>query len=596
MSYADYLLDQEEELRTSPTRQTDRVSVDLAALTVSQIKKWIRTPRNHRKKKKFIDGDHWQNGAGWVGPLPPLKDAAERRDALTRIRKAFTSQNACKEVTDRHVDAVAGNDPLWSFSSEEETKDEGEPKDLNTLMSEWWKDHKMHNLLQDALYMAKWANRAFLRRVVPPSRVAEVLIDPLTGEIFTEEALEELDPDFIETLEEGQVILDVSFEEAVDMIHVELIDSTRGAVVQDTETLRFYGFYIYKLATIEYAEVSYVDEEGLTHLRILRGGAMVSDVALDLGGHLFHFEVSLTGLITEQVMDLQRMLNKAYTMASINMDWSGFTERIFLNAQWPYTLESDGKGGTKKVLKDYQTGPSTTNWVPGITVTDPATGKKTMTTPEVKWRQPSDPVTFDKAKQMAYRGILQETRQLHALITGEATTTGESRKQALVEFNKSVEPTKTEADLMGRWLLDGQVRFARAISDDGPEGMNLQFQTMVEVGPLDANEVRLWNDVREKGGLTLKSFLTKLGVEDVDAESQALVNDPVYLASLKAERVEMFIKLVNSGVDPKSAATFANFEDSEAMLLSKNFIRVTASDTGIGGGDGGGGTGEKNEE
>lgn len=572
MNSYNYDVEQENEiLKERSRRRTERITVDLDKLSVSEIKRWIRTPIDYQKKKLFIEGDHWQGGTGWVGPLPPRDQPTERIDALERIRKAFTSQNACLEVVERHVDAVSGNDPLWSYSGEEE---------LNAILMQWWKSFKLHGLLQKTLEMAKWADRAFLRRVVPPDRVQDVLIDTITGTVYTERDLDSMDVQDVENLEPAQVILSVPFEEAVKMIHIELIEPTHGTVVQDSETLQLFGCYVYKVGRTEQAEVSYVDQEGLTHLLIVKGNAVVSDVALDMGGYLLHHEVELTSLITEQVMQLQKMLNKAYTMGSTNMDWGGFTERVFLNAQWPYKIETDENGQKRRIPIDYQTGPATTNWVVGVTMEDPTTGRKTLTQPEVKWRQPSDPTVFDKAKMMAYRGILQEVRQLHALITGEATTTGESRKQALVEFNKSLEPTKTEADNAGEWIIDGQVRFANAISSEAiVVESTLMFQTIIEVGPIDANEVRLWDEVRQKGGVTLKTFLSKMGVEDVEAEMHAVQEDPVYQANLMSARLDQLRKVMDLNFDILTAARLLKFTDEEIEILqSANVLQDTDID------------------
>lgn len=563
MSIQDFNVDLEEDMLPHSSTTT-RISVDLDAISVSKIKGWIQTPPDFRKRKKFVDGDHWQGGEGWVGPLPPRDQPDERRDALDRIRKAFTSQNACREVVERHADAVAGNDPLWTYSANEEDVDV-----LNLILQTWWRDHKLHKLIHKTLTLAKWSERAFLRRVIPPSRVEDVLVDPLTDEVFTIDDIDNLSNDRAAELEPAQVVLKVPFIEAINMIHVELVEPNKGAIVRDSETLRDYGCYIYKVGNIDHAEVSYVDDDGFTHLLIISGSQIKSDVSFDLGGQLLHHEVSLGSLVTVQVMQLQRMLNKAYTMASTNMDWSGFTERVFLNAQWPYRIDTDAQGKKTRVPIDFQTGAATTNWVVGVTMEDPTTGKKTLTQPEIKWRQPSDPTVFDYAKMMAYRGILQECRQLHALITGEATTTGESRKQALVEFNKSLEPTKTEADILGQWLIDGQVRFASVVSTQSivPSGADLKFQTIIEVGGIDANEVRLWSEVRDKGGVTHKSFLSKLGVEDVDAEVRAVEEDPVYKAERMASRLEQLKKVLDLNIDIVTAMKLLNFTEEEISIL-----------------------------
>jgi hypothetical protein len=63
----------------------------------------------------FYQGDHWQNGAGWVGPRPMAGEEGEA-EILSMIQLGFVSRNVIKEIVDRHARGVVGFEPAWRFT------------------------------------------------------------------------------------------------------------------------------------------------------------------------------------------------------------------------------------------------------------------------------------------------------------------------------------------------------------------------------------------------------------------------------------------------------------------------------------------------
>jgi len=85
-------------------------------LTLDKVMQFIRerVPLDYDVNRRYYNGDHWQNGAGWSGPMPSKLDPTYAI-VLSQVRKAFRSTNKIKEVVRRHTLAVVGKEPAWYF-------------------------------------------------------------------------------------------------------------------------------------------------------------------------------------------------------------------------------------------------------------------------------------------------------------------------------------------------------------------------------------------------------------------------------------------------------------------------------------------------
>jgi hypothetical protein len=180
------------------------------------------------------------------------------------------------------------------------------------------------------------------------------------------------------------------------------------------------------------------------------------------------------------------LLNLAKTMLARNVVLGGFLERIILNAQLPGEYVEDAT--TKKktfVPSPLKTGAGTTNVLAGLPVSD-ATGRVTgYATPTIIYRDPVPVTTFNDTALAAYRGMLEEVHQLHAAIAGDATASGESRRQARADFEASLGATIAEVEAAGRWLLETALALAAAFSNQAGrfDALRATFTCRVDSGP-----------------------------------------------------------------------------------------------------------------
>lgn len=593
------------------------VAIDPAALTLDQVKKWIpeaiKTPEpmgaidleeDDRKARsarhepdytvnmRLFDGDHWLNGRGWVGPVPSKRDDDElRREAKRRIKTAFCSQNAVKEVTERHMTGVVGRPARLAMvpretpeSRREERDDEDDGEDVTdertpderaadedtAHVREWWNGRRYQTVIEDLCKTVLLGGAAGLRVWVPQGRLdavddaGNVLADGYDAEQLA-----------------GFAPPDVDFEEALDIMHLEVCPPGSCGEHYDPHTGRTYSVYLYEDADgSEEAEVSYVDRDGLTYIVTVGTDGVEEGTGIDLGGRTTLCYVTREMLVTLQVRQQQYLLNKALTMLSVNMDWSMFLERIFLNAQEPTeeVPDPDNPGKTKLVPAPYKPGTYTATFMAGV-VTEDDKGKETVASPSVFVKEPSSGEVFEGARMTAYRSLLHESRQLHALIAGDASPTGEARIQAAADFVVSLLLTKGLMDHAGTHAVEVSHRMARHFAggaateaDDGEGTSNLRasFATTLDPGPMSAEQMRLVIERVRAMLLSRETGLGLLGIEDIEDELRRIEEET------KVQRTTEMAKLagvlVNEvGLDHAAALRVAGWSE-EAV---KELIEVT---------------------
>jgi hypothetical protein len=496
-----------------------------------------------KQAELFYKGDHWQDTAGWVGPIVPKNDK-NYSTVEQDIKRAFASKNAVREIINRHTGGVIGREPMWRLvprrpiaPDEEPTEEENNLiAEAETLLTQWWQDKKVHTLLKDSLPTLLTTGRRVYRLFIPRGR-----------------------------LQEDGTLPSMDISEALRLIFLDTPDIDKAAVGVNRDYMEEIGVYSYtekptvgsgqKTSTgKQWVEITYRDDEGNTVLRQAQQQQTVrrqtgnsntpapttdqppandpvdpEAVTIPMGGHLWMFEITRQAIATEQVLQNQKLLNMALTMLGRNTVQGGFLERIILNGQPPQTTELDPVTGTTKTTPlPFQTGAGTTNFISGIVAIDPATGKPVIGNPSVVYRDPVTIETFVGAREEAYRVILEETHQLHALISGDAVASGESRIQARSDFLDDLDLTAPQINNLLTWLLEAVLYLASYIGGTG--GRYESLRAMVEVrpstGPLSADEQRIVLERYEKGTLSRENAMSLLGTDDVDGE----------LSKMKAER------------------------------------------------------------
>jgi hypothetical protein len=130
---------------------------------------------------------------------------------------------------------------------------------------------------------------------------------------------------------------------------------------------------------------------------------------------------------------------------------------------------------------------------------------------------------------------------MHVLISSDATSSGESRKQAAAEFLKSLNNTKAQIEAAGRWMLETALAMAAQFAGTPGKFAELRavFQCRLDTGPVSADEQRLAIELKDAEIIDVETAMMRVNVDDVQLEQAKI-------AKRKAENA----KLAPPGVDP----------------------------------------------
>ena len=470
-------------------------------LSVEAAKKRLpSTPDSVKTAVLFRDGDHWQGGAAWTGPAPASNDKGAT-EVMTRIQREFVSSNVIAEVIERHANGAIGREPQWGYAVRQPMVEGDEPTtqeqalidEAEAAMTSWWDQRNIIGVLQESIATAVVYGRAVLRLFVPPALV-----------------------------EGGVIQRQPTLADALNLIWLDGLVPDQAGVSRDKATMQACGVYVYTNDDKkEVAEVTFLD--GLdTVVRTLEGEAVTGETRLPLMGHLLMIEITCKPLIGLPMQQMQKALNMTLTMLQHNIVISGFMERVLANAQMPYDEVDDpaNPGEKKRVYRPYDIGPGKTTNLVGIAIRDEQQAITGYTSPSMQWKEPSPVDTFVQTDAALYRRMLNECKQLHALLSGDAVASGESRKQALLDFAMSLGPTATAIKQLVRWVLEAALALAAHFAGRGQafDSLRADITPRLWLGSLSSEERNFLLAAYEKGAISHDLFLSLIEVEDVDAE------------------------------------------------------------------------------
>lgn len=517
--------------------------------------------KDHEVVRKFYEGDHWQEGNGWIGPKPKMTDEGYA-DVMAEITRAFTSRNTIYEVVRRHASGIMGREPRWELTprrmmaqDEEPTKEEKRLIDeAEAFLTEWWDKRNVAEKMEDYVATALWANAATARLYVPQG----LLTDATLGDGRRTKAIRA-----------------ASMEEALDLVHLMHPDPQQSAVYTDPDTMRQLGIYLWKDENDEdHMELAWVDPLGMTILQVDEGY-----FPLNYGGRIPMYMMQHPGLINDAVLQNQRALNLALSITPRNVVTGGFLERVLLNAQMPGDWEYDEAGNRIKFIPEpYITGSGTTNFVRGIDYTD-EDGKTHITNPSVNWRDPIDVKPAIEAKDAHYLNILDEVEQAHILTTSSQFQSGKSKEQARAGFMASINTTRKRADACGRWTLETALAMAEQFS--GQPGLYTSklravFNSRPDYGPLAADERREYTEAMEKGVMSRERVMYLSGIDDVDAEIAKINTEKLSTMEMVKKLLEVIGSANTAGVGAEAAVKMLGLDEETAALVMKGVEQMEA--------------------
>jgi len=556
--------------------------------------------------RRFLAGDHWQDGEGWVGPKPSNTQAgADNTLALALIKERFVSRNMIEDITTRHTDGVVGREPAWGFTPARPLANDDEPSEdeqkhidaIEAALTAWWDKRQLHALFQRVTTEMLLSGRAVIRLYVPAARLTDVVEKESddTGDatdatqrgpkLVTADGATESASDESDTPKTVRAVVASTLDDALDHIFVELVISDAGTVYTDTDSMEQIGIVIYYAQGAvagslgpKIVETTYLGgradvprEDRPTIIRIVTAANDEEPTELPLLGKLTHFAVVRPPLVNTSIISIQKALNLAISMLPRNVETSGFLERTLLNSQMPLSLEEDPGTGEKRWVEraSFVAGAGATNYVQGAEFTN-EDGKTQVLTPDIRYREPSPVTPTTEAIDALVAEILREAKQAHVLGTDQVQS-GVSRVQARADFEKSLGRSQAALEPAGRWLLETALTMACVFAADTggiqADAYRATFSCFTDTGPLDPQEKTTITEAVTGGLLSAEWGMQALGVEDTDAELARLNSEPGKRIELRTKKLTALKAGTDAGLSLTTSAKLAGFEDDEVTLI-----------------------------
>ncbi len=517
------------------------------------------------------DNDHWQNGDAWVGPLPGQKDSQIRTLVLEGVSRQFTPVDVIAEVLDRCANALMQKEPdivllpiePAAENSDAEKKQKDEAEQLRAQISRWWDHVKLWELARAAMKRARWSCRGALRLWIPP------------GNLETSGDTRSLPQN-------------LAFDDALFRIALDAPLPDAVVIVTDPDTLQRAAVAVFeeledgKLE--KRAELWYIDGEE-TVIRALADGDddEQEELRVSMGARLPISEMVTDLLITEPVRRQQARLNFVESLLTRVAETGGFPERYILNAQpngiWLKEPPAPGVGVLETRVFNNETwylhqtprtlGAAVTTDLRGVTLGE-TNGVKTIATPGVAWKDPTDPDFAIKSARHAKRSILEQCKQGHVALEGTAEASGTAYQQARADFEADLSGVKTPMEGMLREIIEAAIAWAESMSKEKPQILD-RYRVVVNLkvtsGPITPTERQQNNADVVAGTLGRESAMASNGVEDVQAELDRMNNQPESVIALRDKQSVLIQRYRAEGMTWVRAAKLAGVTDADEIKL-----------------------------
>jgi hypothetical protein len=510
----------------------------------------------------FYNGDHWQKGDGWIGPSPSDNNP-QAALIYEKFRHSFVSKNMIAECVDREWRAVIGRQPDWTItvrrpldkvvaqvpSPSDPTKMIDDPSgrmvdgppnadeqklidEAAALLTPWWDQRQVLKALQTAATKRVNLGRGAVRPFVPQDNLST------TGRVKTMKIEDAIMLVYVDTPEpeDACVFTESSSMKQLSIVRVkdtEVDDEDEGVTIELSALTGEKKTVVVNLTKESDGGEPAGDGATLTKADATATAAgdesqpESSDASepLDLGGRLALHVMEGRALTSDQVRQNQRLLNLALTMCGHNVVEAGFSERTITNAEMPGHMVPDAtvEGGQRFVPDPLPRGPGVSTNLAGLQYTD-ENGVTHVLDPKIYYREPAPVTTFVQTKELAVRDIYEEVHQQHALISGDATASGESRIQALADFVMNCLELKGDVDSAGQYLLEIALAYAAQLSGAAGKfaALRINFDCKIDTGKLTPAERSALQAEVAARLLSRESYMLIAGRQDPQAELAAI--------------------------------------------------------------------------
>jgi hypothetical protein len=496
-----------------------------------------KTPANyHRLKAYAVDGDHFQGGREWVGPgISNGKDKiAEQFAPDDTVGAALTN------VSSAFNEPQLGAAPLEDIGDEIPDEIRARMREAVGLLSNWWDTQRLQEHIQERQRTAAFSGYAPLRLWIP-WRYLLVVGD----NIYLRPARD--------------------IEDAMTFIHVMAPMPDEGGILVDPGTRDKCAVYIDheieydkdgRKHTYDRAELVYLDplrtrdEDADTIIRVIYSDKKRTPIVtrIKMGGRLWMSEMEVKPLLSDAVLRTQQQLNLLTTIITRLGETASFRERYIRNAKpqgyrIPYEdgssladgsfLERDEEGRLWQVIPQERTlGANTTTELVGLPQYDEKGDQKGHQMPDITVLDPVDPKPYLEAANVTRHRILRMCGQGHLGGSSNAEVSGIAYEQARAVFEKDLNARRIAEEGMLRELFTAVLTLAERIANRPgyfTDYVRVTVDQHIDAGPRSPDLVRLDLESYEAGGLSLETLMSRIGVEDVNAEMVRVAKNTSYI-------------------------------------------------------------------
>lgn len=548
------------EITTSRNGLAEPDAILFDTWTESEAREHITTPPHFDEVTAFvIERDHWQSGAGFTGPMES-PDETTAGVLETGVQKNFTSENVLGEVTSRRTDGPLAREPerqsILLVDREPSEQDEALMEERDTVLDAWWKDRKLTDMLRTHGEGLTIYGRHYLRLRLPRG-------------LLRDDGSLKKPPQTI--------------EDALNLLYVEALSPDEAALYTDPDTMADVGIVSseYRAAdgtTQRVTETTYLDAEGRTELRQMYSSGEIyrADPPYDLEGRLLLYEsCEPRAFVSPQMLEGQRALNTASTCLRVVGNDASFPIRILLNAMPVGRIVVNEETRQKTLVPEPLSLPpgAILNLI-GVEVEDAQGNLSDVKAPGVASFDAAPIENFIREMDKRRFAILKEAKQAFVEMSGDATASGESRIQAMAEYERDGEKLMAVINAAGQWICDTAWTWAQSLlSTPGPVFGDSEFVTdfrcrYTRPSPTSAVLDARRQDVKE-GLLSDTTYIGEYIGVDPEAEQDLLDQSQRALLARKKLLSEVITSLSGAGAGLGQAARWAGVEEEEATMLAR---------------------------
>ena len=519
-------------------------------------------PQDYDTCRRLVEeGDHWLSGEGWIGHR--TGDAVVDSALRVRVEPQFVADDVIGELVENRTSGLIGQeaditlDPLKPIEEEKAATATVQPTNGATppppdpaaleaarlraekakadqreeidgilgALAKWWDSKRLQEKVDLAADRVSWARRGAVWPYVPDGNLSRMETAVGTP---------------VRTLPTGKTLA-----EALDLVEVDAPAPNTATRYTDPVTGRSVAIILTKIGEQERAQVWSVNPDTKqTEVRVfVQGGGTPAGMATAMSGRLPFGEMQGKRLVTPSLRRSQALLNFIMTVTGRTVETAGFRERYIINAE-PELLWLNSPPASTPVVKTHKDdsgrailwgvrmprtlGAGLSSEIIGLEIPAKEGQPQQVLEPNVTALDPVDPAFATNAADAVTLRLYKRGKQGHLGLAKTGETSGTAYQQARAQFESDLRRLKSPCEGLIRDVLEGALALAGAMSEEA-RSILARYRVVVNLrisaGPIAPEEADLAIRLRDAGVISPQSAMARVGVEDPDAEQEAIDAD-----------------------------------------------------------------------